>query len=131
MTPRILCIDDDVLSLRLIQRILRPLQFDFVAATSAASGISSAQAAPPSVVLMGTTLNDMVSHQVIHHLRQQPETAATPIVVLTSTLSCEEYQRCMAAGSNAYLLKPVSSGNLLRTLRPLLVLPKDPPRPKL
>jgi two-component system chemotaxis response regulator CheY len=116
MTAHILYIEDDVLSLRLVERSLRHMDYQFHEALCGLRGIRAAEDAHLDLILVDMNLGDMMGYQVIEYLRQQPKTAKTPIIALTAETSDEVYARCVQAGCNGYLLKPISHSHLLRTV---------------
>ncbi len=120
MTAQILYIEDDVYSLRLVERSLRHMDYDVQGALCGLRGISAAQHNHLDLILVDMNLGDMMGYQVIEYLRQQPATAKTPIIAITGETSDDIYERCVAAGCDGYLLKPISRSNLLRTVHQFL-----------
>lgn len=120
MIPRILYIKENVLNQCFVQRILRPMNYELLEATTGQAGIRIAKAAKPHLILLDLQLEDMPAYEMITHLRQQDDTKRIPVVVITADTTAENYTRCVQAGCNGYLLKPLTSARLLRTLRQFL-----------
>ena len=48
----------------------------------------------------------MDGFQVLHKLKNNPETVRIPVIVLTARIDAESERRCMAAGATDYIKKP-------------------------
>lgn len=120
MRPRILHIEDDIANLRIAQKALRSMNYEFLEATNGFTGIGIAATMLPHLILLDTKLSDMMGYQLIEFLRQQPATARVPLVALTPDVVDDLYLRCVNAGCNGYLLKPLNSSGLLRTVHQFL-----------
>lgn len=58
--------------------------------------------------------------EATRQIREDPEFAETPIIALTALVMAGDRERCLAAGANEYLSKPVSLRNLNVTISRLL-----------
>lgn len=70
----------------------------------------------PALVLLDLKLPKRSGIEVLRWLRTQPQLAATPVVMLTSSREDEDIQRAYAAGANSYLQKPVAFNSLVQLL---------------
>jgi CheY-like chemotaxis protein len=113
---RVLVIDDDRDLLVSLVGLLRARGYEVVAAADAISAIATAAKQRPDVVLLDLGLPGGDGLTVMERLRGLPQMAVVPVVILTG-LDPERYRdRAIAAGAAAFLRKPVSDGELLRTL---------------
>jgi CheY-like chemotaxis protein len=69
------------------------------------------------LVLMENILPEMDGCKVTREIRRQNRFAKLPIIALMVSAKGDEYQRCLDAGANDYLLKPVDTDELLSLLR--------------
>jgi signal transduction histidine kinase/CheY-like chemotaxis protein len=91
---RVLAIDDDPLALELIQAALGQEGYDVLKATSGQEGVLVAKREQPGLVILDLLMPGMNGFAVLELLRQDPTTAAIPIVVLTSaSMNAEERER--------------------------------------
>jgi CheY-like chemotaxis protein len=58
--------------------------------------------------------------EAIRRLRTHGQLATVPIIALTALAMPGDRERCLAAGANAYLSKPVSLSDLSQTIQHLL-----------
>jgi signal transduction histidine kinase/CheY-like chemotaxis protein len=80
----VLAIDDDPVSLEVVARTLEPLGFTVRQTTSGQEGIRLAISEPPDLVICDLAMPGTDGFEVIAQLHDHPQTAATPILVLTA-----------------------------------------------
>jgi CheY-like chemotaxis protein/anti-sigma regulatory factor (Ser/Thr protein kinase) len=80
----ILAIDDDIVSLDLIEQSLVPLGFSVDRAASGRDGLASAARSRPDLVICDLLMPEMDGFEVIERLHSDPLTEGVPILVLTS-----------------------------------------------
>ncbi|HET9332311.1 MAG TPA: response regulator [Gemmatimonadota bacterium] len=71
---------------------------------------------PFEAVLMDLQMPVMDGFQATEAIRADPRFASLPIVALTAHATMEERQRCIAAGMNDHVAKPIDPGLLYETL---------------
>jgi CheY-like chemotaxis protein len=70
----------------------------------------------PDVILMDVQMPRMDGLETTRHLRADSRFASTPIIALTALVMSGDRERCLEAGVNEYLSKPVNLKNLLSTV---------------
>jgi YesN/AraC family two-component response regulator len=104
--PRILLVDDEPHSLLLLQETLREYQLSISEARNGQQAIQYAQQKQPDLVLMDINMPVMDGISVCKTLKTTPETAAIPVIFLTShnDISCKI--RAFTSGCVDYITKP-------------------------
>ncbi len=74
------------------------------------------QPPPFDVVLMDLQMPEMDGYQATARLRSDARFAKLPIVAMTAHATIEERQRCLAAGMNDHVSKPIDPSNLYETV---------------
>jgi CheY-like chemotaxis protein len=78
--------------------------------------------AQPDVIVMDIQMPEMDGLEAIRHLRRMPG-VYTPIVALTAMAMLGDRERCLAAGADHYLSKPVSLRELTEVIEACLQQP--------
>jgi len=113
---RVLYVEDNVSNLHLIEEMLVDDGIEIIAAASGRIALDIAPAARADVVLLDMNLPDMTGDQVLHGLRACPQTAATPVIVLTADATSATRRRMLELGVSAHLTKPIDVDLLKSTL---------------
>jgi PAS domain S-box-containing protein len=104
----VLYIEDNLSNLRLVERLFdhRP-SLTLLAANSGAAGLQLAAQRHPDLILLDLNLPDMEGSDVLRQLQARPETANTPVIVLSADATPGQKTKLMEAGAFAYLTKPL------------------------
>ena len=115
----ILYVEDNEVNRRLVQDLLRLTSYKLLEAVDGESGVAMARQQRPDLILMDVQLPKMSGIDAIKALRNEPETAGTPIIAVTSFALTGSEQKAIEAGATAYMAKPYSPFDLLRMMRQL------------
>jgi CheY-like chemotaxis protein len=114
-------IEDNLSNLRLVERILeRRGGIELVAAMQGRLGLDLARQHRPFAVMLDLHLPDVDGEQVLAQLRDDPNTANIPVIVLSADATPGQVQRLLAAGAHEYLTKPLDVRRLLTVIDELL-----------
>ena len=117
----VLYIEDNLINLKLVERILAQRSgVQVVGAMQGRLGLELAREHRPLLILLDLHLPDMGGDEVLRRLRDDPATAATPVVMVSADATSGQIQRLLAAGAAAYLTKPLDVRELLRLLDEVL-----------
>ncbi|MBK7896762.1 MAG: hybrid sensor histidine kinase/response regulator [Candidatus Promineifilaceae bacterium] len=107
LPAKILYIEDDPASRRLVQRVLDSKGFQVVVAADGLEGISMARQHHPNLILMDINLPSMDGREITTRLRSLPNFSDTPIVALTANHSAGSRELALAAGCTGFMTKPI------------------------
>jgi len=125
-TPLILVADDNEINLMTVTDYLHANQLRVIQARDGLEAVKMVRQHAPSLVLMDIQMPLMDGLDAIAHLRADDQYAKIPIIALTSRAMVGDRERCIAAGANDYLSKPVNMKQLVKTIHAHL--PKDETR---
>ncbi len=117
---RILVVDDVKLFRDLVQVVLGGSGYEIVTAGSGAEAIEAARREPPDLVLLDLYMPGMDGDATCRAIREDPQLADIPVIMVTSGGQPREVARCVAAGCDDYVLKPIRRGPLLRKIAGLV-----------
>ncbi len=104
---RVLYVEDSEPNFRLIETILQDRPgTDLSWAESGQEGLDLALERRPQLVLLDLDLPDMHGSKVLEKLQSQPETAETPVIVISADATPSQIERMLSAGARNYLTKP-------------------------
>lgn len=107
MNKRILLIEDNEQNRYLASFLLQARGWQMVHAEDGPTGVELAGKVEPVLILLDIQLPGMDGYEVARALRQDPALAAIPIVAVTSYAMPGDRERCIAAGCNGYIEKPI------------------------
>ena len=120
MSQKILIIDDDLDTLRLVGLMLQRQGYQISAATNGQQGLEKAFEEDPDLILLDVMMPDMDGYEVTRRLRQNPSTLETPILMFTAKTQLDDKVIGYEVGANDYLTKPTHPSELQARVRSLL-----------
>jgi CheY-like chemotaxis protein len=112
----ILVADDNPAFLEVLQATLAARGYPVALARDGEAALALAQQLRPAVVVMDVQMPKLDGLEAIRQMRADSALAATPILALTALAMPGDRERCLAAGANAYLTKPVNLVKLAQTI---------------
>jgi two-component system cell cycle response regulator DivK len=116
----ILYVEDNEYNRKIVRQLLSKTSYRLLEATDGETGVESALAERPDLILMDVQLPKMSGLDATRRLRADPVTASTPIIVITSFALSGDDQKARDAGASTYLAKPYSPRELLAKIREFL-----------
>jgi CheY-like chemotaxis protein len=115
--PSVLLVEDDPDTRHMYATCLDVMGFEVREARDGLEGVRCAQAVHPDVVLMDVAMPRMDGLEATRRLKNNPETASVPIVILSAFTTLQDRERALEAGASEFLPKPCDPETLATRLR--------------
>jgi CheY-like chemotaxis protein len=121
--PRVLAVDDNPVMLEVFGDYLGAQNFIFIATHSGDEFLEQLEQTHPDVLLVDIQMPGMDGLEIIKRIRSHLEAriATLPVVAVTALAMTGDRERCLEAGANEYMSKPVELVMLAGTLRDLFI----------
>jgi len=114
--PKILVVDDEPVSLMLLDTMLSRSNFSVSTALSAMDALEQLNKAPFDLMILDLLMPDMDGLTLLKQLRDDPKFEHLPIIVFTAISQNRIRQEAFQNGATTFLTKPVSSRELTRVV---------------
>jgi CheY-like chemotaxis protein len=120
MAEKILVIDDDLDTLRLVGLMLQRQGYEISAATNGQQGLQKALEEKPNLILLDIMMPDMDGYEVARRLRNNSDTVHIPILMFTAKTQLDDKVAGFEVGADDYLTKPTHPSELQSHVKALL-----------
>jgi len=116
--PRILYVEDNEDNLYMLSLRFEAVDgYEIIPASDGAEGVAKALAEKPDLILMDLNLPVMDGWEASRRLKADPATRDIPIIALTAHAMSGDREKALAAGTDDFDTKPVSSDRLMGKIK--------------
>ena len=120
MAEKILVVDDDLDTLKLVGMMLQRQGYNIVAAINGAQALSKVPTEKPDLILLDVMMPDIDGFEVCKRIRSDPAFASVPILMFTAKTQVDDKVQGFESGADDYLPKPTHPAELLAHVKALL-----------
>ena len=115
-TPLLIC-DDSMMARKQVARSL-PSEWDvdITFATNGVEALSAIREGRGEMVFLDLTMPDMDGYEAIEAIRQTEGLKEIPVIAVTAQAMVGDKERCLEAGANDYISKPIDVDRLMQLL---------------
>ena len=114
----VLVVDDDMRNIYSLSAILEERGFDIDVASNGIEALAALEEKPDyDLVLMDIMMPEMDGYEAMTEIRKQKRFADKPIIALTAKAMKGDKQKCIDAGANDYITKPIETDKLIALIR--------------
>lgn len=117
---KVLIIDDSPTEAHILTGFLEKNGHQVITAPDGESGIISAKANNPDVILMDVVMPGLNGFQATRQLKKNAETASIPVIIVSTKSQATDRVWGMRQGANDYITKPVDESALVESLNNVL-----------
>ena len=121
MAEKILIVDDDLDTLRLVGLMLQRQGYQISAATNGQQGLDKAFDEDPDLILLDVMMPDMDGYEVTRRMRANTKTTHIPIIMFTAKTLVGDKVAGFQAGADDYLTKPIHPAELSSRVEAVLL----------
>jgi CheY-like chemotaxis protein len=115
---RILVVEDDVRNIFALSSLLEPKGASIEIARNGREALESLTRNPDiDLVLMDIMMPEMDGLTAMREIRKRPDWKKLPIIALTAKAMRDDQEKCVAAGANDYIAKPLDVEKLMSLVR--------------
>jgi DNA-binding response OmpR family regulator len=116
----VLVADDDEDILQLVSFRLERAGYTVVTAADGQQALAAAREHQPDLAVLDVMMPGLNGYEVTRRLREDPATAAIPVILLTARVQEADVSRGFEAGADDYLRKPFSPQELRSRVQAIL-----------
>lgn len=120
MPHKILIVDDDLDTLRLVGLLLQRKGYEIIAADNGSAALTKALTERPDLILLDVMMPEMDGIEVLRRLRREPATAPIPTIMFTAKSQISDKVLGFESGADDYLTKPTHPAELVARVRTIL-----------
>lgn len=117
---KVLLVDDDVFSRRLLERYMRSMPVSVTHAEDGLQALAQIVADPPDLVLLDVNMPVMDGLETLREIRSSPRFARLPVVSVSSNTEKELVMRLVELGLSGFLVKPLKPSDTIARLKSAL-----------
>ena len=115
---KVLLVDDDMRNVFALSKVMEGVGMEIYKAANGQKALEVLDKYPEiDLILMDIMMPVMDGYEAMRHIREQDRFIDMPILALTAKAMVDDREKCIAAGANDYMPKPVDIDRLLSLIR--------------
>jgi len=120
LRKKILIVEDEESLLKLESILLTSKGYEVRGVANGKAALDAIAEEAPDLVLLDIMLPEIDGFEVCRRIKENPETSAIPVIMLTAKKSREDMARGESVGADWYITKPFKSAMVIETIQRFL-----------
>ena len=117
---KVLIVDDDEHIVELIKLYMDKEGFDTVTANNGKKAVELFKSEAPAIVILDVMMPEMDGYEAIGKMKSNTTLQKIPVIAITAQAMTGDREKCLEAGADGYISKPVNVDELLVLLKKLI-----------
>lgn len=117
---KVLCVEDNAVNMILVERIVEAEGHELIKAEDGPRALTILENTTPDIILLDINLPGIDGLELARRFKANPRLAPVPLVATTAQVLVGDRERCLEAGCDDYLPKPLDIRKLREVLRTYL-----------
>lgn len=120
MTKTVLCIEDNKINMLLVSRVVEAAGYDLIRAEDGPRALRLLQETQPDIILLDVNIPGIHGLDLARMIKEDERLASIPLIATTANVLVGDKERCLEAGCDEYLPKPLDIRRLREVMRDYL-----------
>jgi two-component system, cell cycle response regulator DivK len=116
MTKTVLCIEDNRINMLLVSRVVEAAGYDMLRAEDGPRALELLEGAQPDIILLDVNIPGIHGLDLARMIKEDERLSSIPLIATTANVLVGDKERCLEAGCDEYLPKPLD----IRRLRQVM-----------
>jgi two-component system, cell cycle response regulator DivK len=116
MTKTVLCIEDNRINMLLVSRVVEAAGYDLLRAEDGPRALELLEGAQPDIILLDVNIPGIHGLELARMIKEDERLSSIPLIATTANVLVGDKERCLEAGCDEYLPKPLD----IRRLRQVM-----------
>lgn len=117
---RILAVDDDAITLRIVSKSLSGAGYEVFTARDGVEALAQVDSVRPDLIILDVMMPGLDGYEVLRRLKARTDAPLLPVLMLTADDTVEGKIKAFTAGAADYLAKPFDAAELVARVKALL-----------
>lgn len=114
---KVLCVEDNAVNMILVERIVEAEGHDLIKAEDGPTALALLEEVVPDIILLDINLPGIDGLELARRFKSDARLAAVPLIATTAQVLLGDRERCLDAGCDDYLPKPLDIRKLRQVMR--------------
>lgn len=117
MAKKVLCIEDNKTNMLLVSRIVEADGYELIRAEDGPSALEILDEFVPDIILLDVNIPGIHGLDLARMIKEEERLAQVPLIATTANVLVGDKERCLEAGCDEYLPKPLDIRQLRQVMR--------------